>query len=246
MAWYLFSNKSVSKPMMTYHLFNPQISFQRNCLKMQMSHSRRCTWTYRPLFLCHLGPRAYEFKGSSGKNEKLIWSIDDINSICETCIVSQDLKPENNNMDMINITWYLHVRHRVAVAAYIRLASRSQAKISKQRNFGTTSVFSAQPHLRSACGLPPRSSIDSCWATSSKRPLPCGDGGRIPGHCNSMPYMKILANNQVIFIKHAVAVAAYRFCRLWRWEKMSWIHDLLSDHYRTQCWHPISNAGHIA
>ena len=107
MAWYLFSNKPVSKPMMTYHLFNPQISFQRNCLKMQMSHSRRCTWTYRPLFLCHLGPRAYEFKGCSGKNEKLIWSIDDINSLCETCIVSQDLKPENNNMDMINITWYV-------------------------------------------------------------------------------------------------------------------------------------------
>ena len=49
-----------------------------------------------------------------------------------------------------------------------------------------------------------------------------------------------------VFIKHAVAVAAYRSCRLWRWEKMSWIHDMLCDHYGTQCWHPIINAGHIA
>ena len=40
--------------------------------------------------------------------------------------------------------------------------------------------------------------------------------------------MKIPANNQVFFIKNVVAVAAYRSCRLWRWVKMSWIHDVLS------------------
>ena len=36
--------------------------------------------------------------------------------------------------------------------------------------------------------------------------------------------MKIPANNQVIFIKNVVAVAAYKSCRLWRWVKMPWIH----------------------
>ena len=51
---------------------------------------------------------------------------------------------------------YLHVTQGVAVAAYIRLASQSQPKISKQRNFATTSVFSAQSHLRRSHGLPPR------------------------------------------------------------------------------------------
>ena len=57
--------------------------------------------------------------------------------------------------------------------------------------------------------------------------------------------MKIPAIKQVIFINHVVAVAAYRSCRLWRWEKMSWNHKVLCDHYRTQCWHPISDAGHV-
>ena len=51
---------------------------------------------------------------------------------------------------------YLHVRHRVAVAAYVRLDNQSQAKISQQRIFATNSVFSAQPHLHRSHGLPPR------------------------------------------------------------------------------------------
>ena len=58
--------------------------------------------------------------------------------------------------------------------------------------------------------------------------------------------MKIPANNQVFFIKNVVAVAAYRSCRLWRWVKMSWIHDVLCDHHWTQCLHALSNTGHVA
>ena len=58
--------------------------------------------------------------------------------------------------------------------------------------------------------------------------------------------MKIPANNQVFFIKNVVAVAAYRSCRLWRWVKMSWIHDVLCDHHWTQCRHALSNTGHVA
>ena len=73
-----------------------------------------------------------------------------------------------------------------------------------------------------------------------------GAGGWVPGHCYSVPYMKIPANNQVFFIKNVVAVAAYRSCRLWRWVKMSWIHDVLCDHHWTQCRHALSNTGHVA
>ena len=54
--------------------------------------------------------------------------------------------------------------------------------------------------------------------------------------------MKIPANNQVIFIKNIVAVAANRSCRLWRRVKMSWIH-YLCDHHWTQCRHAISDTG---
>ena len=45
--------------------------------------------------------------------------------------------------------------------------------------------------------------------------------------------MKIPVNNQVIFIKNVVAVAAYCSCRLWRWVKMPWIHYMLCDHHWT-------------
>ena len=57
--------------------------------------------------------------------------------------------------------------------------------------------------------------------------------------------MKIPANNQVFFIKNVVAVAAYRSCRLWRWVKMPWIHDVFCDHHWTQCWHALSNTSHV-
>ena len=57
--------------------------------------------------------------------------------------------------------------------------------------------------------------------------------------------MKIPANNQVIFIKNVIAVAAYRSCRLWRWVKMSWIHVLYNHHW-TQCQHALSNTSHVA
>ena len=95
---------------------------------------------------------------------------------------------------------YLHIRYGVAVAAYIQLASWSQAKNFKTKEFCI--------YFRLQCAATPaqtlqssvRSSLDSRRATSSKRPLLCG--GRVPGHCYSMPYMKILAINQVIFIKH--------------------------------------------
>ena len=42
------------------------------------------------------------------------------------------------------------IKSVIAVAAYIRLASRSQAKISKQMKIETSSGFHAQPHLRVA------------------------------------------------------------------------------------------------
>ena len=58
--------------------------------------------------------------------------------------------------------------------------------------------------------------------------------------------MKIPANNQVIFIKNIIAVAAYRSCRLWRWVKMSWIHYVLYNHHWTQCQHALSNTSHVA
>ena len=67
------------------------------------------------------------------------------------------------------------------------------------------------------------------YTVFAERPLLSGTGGWVPGHCYSVPYMKIPANNQVMFIKNVVAVAAYRSCRLWRRVKMSWIHYLLCD-----------------
>ena len=59
----------------------------------------------------------------------------------------------------------------VAVAAYIRLTSRSQAKIPKQSNFATTSIFSAQPHLRRPCGLLPNLHFNSHLATEQSYTL---------------------------------------------------------------------------
>ena len=41
-------------------------------------------------------------------------------------------------------------------------------------------------------------------------------------------------------------MAAYRSCRLWRWVKMSWIHDVLYNHHWTQCRHALSNTSHVA
>ena len=79
-------------------------------------------------------------------------------------------------------------------------------------------------------------SLDFRQATSSQRA-----GGWVPGHCYSVPYMKIPVNNQVIFIKNVVAVDAYRSCRLWRWVKMPWIHYVLCHHHWTQCRHALSN-----
>ena len=77
-------------------------------------------------------------------------------------------------------------------------------------------------------------------------PLLSGEGGWVPSHCYSVPYMKIPANNQVIFIKHSVAMAAYRSCRLWRRVKRSWCKCMLSNHDRTQCSHAIRYAAHIS
>ena len=58
--------------------------------------------------------------------------------------------------------------------------------------------------------------------------------------------MKIPVNNQVIFIKNVIAVAAYRSCRLWRWVKMPWIHYVMCNHHWTQCRHALSNTSHVA
>ena len=135
------------------------------------------------------------------------------------------------------ISWYLHVRNVVAVAAYSGLASRSQAVFHTKK---------LSPLLRPCAAAPAQSttsahrSLDFRRATSLR-----GAGGWVPGHCYSVPYMKIPANNQVFFIKNVVAVAAYRSCRLWRWVKMPWIHDVLCDHHWTQCWHALSNTGHV-
>ena len=119
------------------------------------------------------------------------------------------------------------------------------------KNFTTKNFFDQFCHQCTATpapsqGLPPRFLTRILVKPSPKQHHQHRDGGWVPGHCYSMPCMKIPAINQVIIIKHVVAVATYRLCRLWRWVKMSWIHYLLSDHDMTQCWHPISNAGHIA
>ena len=47
------------------------------------------------------------------------------------------------------ISWYLHVRNGVAVAPYVRLASRSQAKF-QNNGIESHSGFRAHPHLRRA------------------------------------------------------------------------------------------------
>ena len=132
---------------------------------------------------------------------------------------------------------YLHVRHGVAMAAYVQLTSRSQAKISQQRIFRPIPSSVCSRTCAALVDFRPGLSLDSCQATIFQ--LTSSLVGMVGG-----PYMKMPAINQVIFIKHVLALAAYRSCRIWRWEKMSWIHYLLSDHYRTQCRRPISNAGH--
>ena len=56
--------------------------------------------------------------------------------------------PVNNKYYLI-ISWYLHVRNGVAVAAYIRLASQSHAKFQNNQ-IESHSGFHAHPHLRRA------------------------------------------------------------------------------------------------
>ena len=124
------------------------------------------------------------------------------------------------------------------MAAYSRLASRSQAKFHTMK---------LSPLVR-PCAAAPAQSTTSAYRSLdfAERPLLSGAGGWVPGHCYSIPYMKIPPNNQVIFIKNVVAVAAYRSCRLWRWVKMSWIHYVLCNHHWTQCRHAISDTSHVA
>ena len=137
-------------------------------------------------------------------------------------------------------SWYLHVRNGVVVAAYVRLASRSLAKF-QNNEIESHSGFRAHPHLRRA-----RHPTVIHKILAERPRWGSGAGGWVPDHCYSVPYMKIPANNQVIFIKNVVAVAAYRSCRLWRWVKMPWIHDVLCDHHWTQCRHAISYTRHVA
>ena len=135
------------------------------------------------------------------------------------------------------ISWYLHVRNGVAVAAYSRLASRSQAKFQTMK----LSPLSALP-----AAAPAQSTISTCRSLGFRRAISSHRGRWVPGHCYSVPYMKIPANNQVFFIKNVVAVAAYRSCRLWRWVKIPWIHYMLCNHHWTQCRHALSNTSHVA
>ena len=140
-------------------------------------------------------------------------------------------------------SWCLHVWNRVAVAAYSRPASRSQAKFQTLKLSPLSALCAdlcGHPHLRRAL-YPPV--VHSRFSPSDL--FSAGAGGWVPGHCYSVPYMKIPAENQVIFIKDVVAVAAYRSCRLSRRVKMSWIHYLLCDHHWTQCRHAISDTGHV-
>ena len=124
------------------------------------------------------------------------------------------------------------------MAAYSRLASRSQAKFQTMK---------LSPLSAPRAAAPAQSTISTCGSLGFRlRLLLSGAGGWVPGHCYSVPYMKIPANNQVIFIKNVVAVAAYRSCRLWRWVKMPWIHYVLCNHHWTQCRHALSNTSHVA
>ena len=123
------------------------------------------------------------------------------------------------------------------MAAYVWLASRSQAKISKQRIFRQVPSSVHSGTCAALAGFRLGSSLDSCRATSSKRPLLFlgGDGGRVPGHWYSMPYMKIPAINQVIFIKHVLA--RYRFCQPFKrsWRKLFFIRCMLIS-LKTNCY----------
>ena len=121
------------------------------------------------------------------------------------------------------------------MAAYSRLASRSQAKFHTKKLSPLVHPCAAAPAQSTTSA---HRSLDFRRATSSPR-------GRWVGSWPLLLRSVHEANNQVFFIKNVVAVAAYRSCRLWRWVKMSWIHDVLCDHHWTQCRHALSNTGHV-
>ena len=111
------------------------------------------------------------------------------------------------------------------MAAYSRLASRSQAKFHTMKLSplirpcaaapaqSTTSVYRSKDFRRDLL-----SGAELLRHEDTLRSSLSGAGGWVPGHCYSVPYMKIPANTQVIFIKNVVAVAAYRSCRCRRWK----------------------------
>ena len=89
------------------------------------------------------------------------------------------------------------------------------------KNFTTKNFFDQFCHQCTATpapsqGLPPRFLTRFSSSRLLSNIISTGTVGEFPGHCYSMPCMKIPAINQVIIIKHVVAVATYRLCRLWR------------------------------
>ena len=124
----------------------------------------------------------------------------------------------------------------VEVAAYSRLASRSQAKFHTMK---------LRPLVRPCAAAPAQSttsayrSLDFRRTTSSQRGRWVGSWPLLLHSVHEDTYM------QVIFIKNIVAVAAYRSCRLWRWVKMPWIHYVLCNHHWTQCRHALSDTSHV-
>ena len=89
------------------------------------------------------------------------------------------------------------------------------------KNFTTKNFFDQFCHQCTATpapsqGLPPRFLTRFSSSRLLSNIFSTGTVGGVPGHCYSMPCMKIPAINQVIIIKHVVAVATYRLCRLWR------------------------------
>ena len=122
------------------------------------------------------------------------------------------------------------------MAAYSRLASRSQAKFHTMKLSPLVGPCAAAPaqtehHIRPSFT---RFSLSGLFSA-----------GQVGGFLAPVPYMKIPVNNQVICIKNVVAVAAYRSCRLWSWVKMPWIHYVLCNHHWTQCRHALSNTSHV-
>ena len=83
--------------------------------------------------------------------DKILHPDISILSFCPShAMVSKNSLQTHGSDQLYILAAAIFIKHVVAVAAYIRLASRSQAKIFKTKEIETSSGFGAQPHLRRA------------------------------------------------------------------------------------------------